>query len=204
MLESSPHEVTLLLKAWSAGDERAREKLVLLVHRELHGLAGRYMAGERPGHTLQTTALVNEVYLRLVDTCEMDWKNRAHFFAICAQLMRRILTDFARSRRSIKRGGGAAAIPLDECLLPGRGSPAEFVALDDALNALTVVDERKSQVVELRFFGGLSVRETAEVLKVSPETVLRDWRLAKMWLLREMSRERRYQGRMTRAGRADS
>jgi RNA polymerase sigma-70 factor, ECF subfamily len=189
MLESSPHEVTFLLKAWSAGDESAREKLVPLVHRELHRMAGRYMAGERSGHTLQTTALVNEVYLRLVDTCEMDWKNRAHFFAICAQLMRRILTDFARSRRSIKRGGGAAKIPLDESLLPGRGSPAEFVALDDALNALTVVDERKSQVVELRFFGGLSVRETAEVLQVSPETVLRDWRLAKAWLLREMSRE---------------
>ena len=189
MLESSPHEVTLLLKAWSAGDESAREKLVPLVHRELHRMAGRYMAGERSGHTLQTTALVNEVYLRLVDTCEMDWKNRAHFFAVCAQLMRRILTDFARSRRSIKRGGGAPAIPLDESLLPGRGSPAEFVALDDALNALTVVDERKSRVVELRFFGGLSVRETAEVLQVSPETVLRDWRLAKSWLLREMSRE---------------
>ena len=186
MLESSPHEVTLLLKAWSAGDESAREKLVPMVYRELHRMAGRYMAGERSGHTLQTTALVNEVYLRLVNTYEMDWQNRSHFFAICAQLMRRILTDFARSRLSLKRGAGAAEIPLDESLLEGVGSSAKFVALDDALNALAAVDERKSRVVELRFFGGLSVRETAEVLKVSPETVLRDWRLAKAWLLREM------------------
>ena len=186
MLESSPHEVTLLLKAWSAGDESAREKLVPMVYRELHRMAGRYMAGERSGHTLQTTALVNEVYLRLVNTYEMDWQNRSHFFAICAQLMRRILTDFARSRLSLKRGAGAAEIPLDESLLEGVGSSAKFVALDDALNALAAVDERKSRVVELRFFGGLSVQETAEVLKVSPETVLRDWRLAKAWLLREM------------------
>ena len=162
MLESSPHEVTLLLKAWSSGDESAREKLVPMVYRELHRMAGRYMAGERSGHTLQTTALVNEVYLRLVNTYEMDWQNRSHFFAICAQLMRRILTDFARSRLSLKRGAGAAEIPLDESLLEGVGSSAKFVALDDALNALAAVDERKSRVVELRFFGGLSVRETAE------------------------------------------
>jgi RNA polymerase sigma factor (TIGR02999 family) len=134
----------------------------------------------------------------------MDWKNRAHFFAVCAQLMRRILTDFARSRRSLKRGGDRASIPLDESLLTGRGSPAEFVALDDALNSLAVLDERKTRVVELRFFGGLSVRETAEVLKVSSETVLRDWRLAKVWLLREMTREQRHQGRMTTARGADS
>ena len=197
MLESTPHEVTVLLKAWSAGDQSAREKLVPLVYRELHRMAGRYMAGERSGHTLQTTALVNEVYLRLVNTREMDWQNRAHFFAISAQLMRRILTDFARSRRSQKRGGGAAAIPLEESLPAGWGSSADFVALDDALNALTAVDERKRQVIELRFFGGLSVQETAEVLKVSPETVLRDWRLAKAWLLREMSRERRHKGQGT-------
>ena len=191
MLESSPHEVTLLLKAWSSGDESAREKLVPMVYRELHRMAGRYMAGERSGHTLQTTALVNEVYLRLVNTYEMDWQNRSHFFAICAQLMRRILTDFARSRLSLKRGAGAAEIPLDESLLEGVGSSAKFVALDDALNALAAVDERKGRVVELRFFGGLSVRETAEVLKVSPETVLRDWRLAKAWLLREMRERQR-------------
>ena len=189
MLESSPHEVTVLLKAWSAGDESAREKLVQVVHRELHSMARRYMAGERSGHTLQPTALVNELYLQLVNTREMNWQNRAHFFAMCAQLMRRILTDFARSRRSLKRGGGAASIPLDESLFAGKDSPASFEALDDALNALAVFDERKSQVVELRFFGGLNVRETAEVLKVSPETVQRDWRLAKVWLLREMSKE---------------
>ena len=204
MLESSPHEVTLLLKAWSAGDESAREKLVPMVYRELHRMAGRYMAGERSGHTLQTTALVNEVYLRLVNTHEMDWQNRAHFFAISAQLMRRILTDFARSRRSQKRGGGAAAIPLEESLLAGWGSSGDFVALDDALNALALVDERKRQVIELRFFGGLSVQETAEVLKVSPETVLRDWRLAKAWLLREMSRERRHKGQRTAPGAENS
>ena len=204
MQESSPHEVTALLKAWSAGDESAREELVQVVYRELHRMARRYMAGERSDHTLQTTALVNEVYLRLVNTHEMDWQNRAHFFAICAQLMRRILTDFARSRRSLKRGGGEAAIPLDESLFTGRGSSAEFVALDDALNALACVDERKSRVVELRFFGGLGVRETAEVLKVSPETVLRDWRLAKAWLLREMSGEQCHEGRKTASGRGDS
>jgi len=189
MLESSPHEVTVLLKAWSAGDESAREKLVRVVHRQLHSMARHYMAGERSAHTLQPTALVNELYLQLVNTREMDWQNRAHFFAMCAQLMRRILTDFARARRSLKRGGGAVAIPLDESLIPGKGSPTSFEALDDALNALALFDQRKSQVVELRFFGGLNVRETAEVLKVSPETVQRDWRLAKAWLLREMTQE---------------
>ena len=129
MLESSPHEVTVLLKAWSAGDESAREKLVQVVHRELHSMARRYMAGERSGHTLQPTALVNELYLQLVNTREMNWQNRAHFFAMCAQLMRRILTDFARSRRSLKRGGGAASIPLDESLFAGKDSPASFEAL---------------------------------------------------------------------------
>src|SRR5215467_1772470 len=142
-------------------------------------MAGRYMAGERSGHTLQTTALVNEVYLRLVDTCEMDWKNRAHFFAICANLMRRVLTDFARSRRSIKRGGGDALLPFDEELFGKSDRAAGMVALDDALNALARIDERKSRVVELRFFGGLSANETAQVLGVSVETVLRDWKLAK-------------------------
>jgi len=200
MLESSPNEVTVLLKAWSAGDESAREKLVHVVHRELHSMARRYMAGERSGHTLQPTALVNELYLQLVNTREMDWQNRAHFFAMCAQLMRRILTDFARSRRSLKRGGGAAPIPLDESLVAGRGS-SSFEALDDALHALAVFDERKSQVVELRFFGGLNVRETAEVLKVSPETVQRDWRLAKVWLLREMSQEHCPEGQLKVADR---
>lgn len=189
MLESSPHEVTLLLKAWSAGDEYAREKLVQVVYRELHSMARRYMTGERSGHTLQPTALVNEVYLRLVNTREIDWQNRAHFFGMCAQLMRNILTDFARSRLSLKRGGGAGTIPLDEALHARRGSTVDIAALDDALKALAAVDERKSRVVELRFFGGFTTAETAEVLKVSEETVMRDWRLAKLWLLREMARE---------------
>jgi RNA polymerase sigma factor (TIGR02999 family) len=204
MLESSSHEVTLLLKAWSAGDESAREKLVPVVYRELHRMARRYMAGERSGHTLQTTALVNELYLQLVNTREMDWQNRAHFFAMCAQLMRRILTDFARSRRSLKRGGGEAAVPLDESLVAGKGSTANFVALDDALNALAAFDERKCRVVELRFFGGLNVRETADVLKVSPETVLRDWRLAKVWLLQEMGREQQQERPAAAADQGDS
>ena len=201
MLESSPHEVTVLLKAWSAGDESAREKLVQVVHRQLHSMARRFLAGERSAHTLQPTALVNELYLQLVNAREMNWQNRAHFFAMCAQLMRRILTDFARARRSLKRGGGAAAVPLDESLMAAKDSPPTFEALDDALNALAVFDERKSQVVELRFFGGLNVGETAEVLKVSPETVQRDWRLAKVWLLREMSKGTGPEGQMKVADR---
>jgi len=183
------NEVSQLLNSWSNGDEQALEKLVPLVYRELHRMARRYMASERPGHTLQTTALINEVYLRLVDSPQISWQNRAHFFAICAQLMRRILTDFARSRSSQKRGGAAFHVPFDEALFEGRDSPADIVALDDALKTLAVTDERKSRVVELRFFGGLSVPETAEVLKVSSETVMRDWKMAKVWLLRELSEE---------------
>jgi RNA polymerase sigma factor (TIGR02999 family) len=158
-----------------------------MVYEQLHRVAQRFMAGERSGHTLQTTALVNEVYLRLVDCGQMNWHDRAHFFAVSAQLMRRILIDFARSRGYQKRGGGVSALSLDEapsvCSEPG----ADLVALDDALKALATVDERKSKVVELRFFGGLSVEETADVLRVSPETVGRDWRLARVWLLRELS-----------------
>lgn len=187
MVERSTNEVSQLLNSWSTGDEQALERLVPLVYRELHRMARRYMASERPGHTLQTTALINEVYLRLVDSPQISWQNRAHFFAICAQLMRRILTDFARSRRYVKRGGAAFHVPFDEALFEGRGPPADIVALDDALKALAVTDERKSRVVELRFFGGLSVPETAEVLKVSSETVMRDWKVAKVWLLRELS-----------------
>lgn len=183
-------DVTALLRAWSAGDETALEKLTPLVYDELHRTAHRYMARERAGHTLQTTALVNEVYLRLVKVSEVNWQNRAHFFAVCARLMRHILTDFARSRRYLKRGGSAALVPFEEALFAGQESPRVIVALDDALKALAGFDERKSRVVELRFFGGLSVEETAEVLRVSVETVLRDWRLAKTWLLREVSRER--------------
>lgn len=186
----SSYEVTALLQAWSAGDEAALEKLTPLVYEELRRTAHRYMARERTGHTLQTTALVNEVYIRLVKVSEVSWQDRAHFFAVCAQMMRRILTDFARSRRYLKRGGNAPRVPFDDALFVGEGAPAEIVALDDALKALAVFDERKSRVVEMRFFGGLSVEETAEVLRVSVETVHRDWRLAKTWLLRELSREK--------------
>lgn len=186
MPASSVHEVSGLLEAWSAGDEQALNKLMPLVYQELRRTARRYMAGERSGHTLQTTALVNEVYLRLVDVQRMNWQNRAQFLAICAQMMRRILIDFARARRYQKRGGGAPKVVFDEALLPAPERSTDFIALDAALNALAEVDKRKSQVVELRFFGGLSVKETADVLKVSSETVMRDWKLAKVWLLREL------------------
>jgi len=181
-------DVTDLLLLWQEGDSAALERLVPLVYRELHRTAHNYMARERTGHTLQTTALVNEVYMRLVDFQSMDWQSRNHFFAICANLMRRVLTDFARSRRSIKRGGGDALLPFDEELFGKSDRAAGMVALDDALNALARIDERKSRVVELRFFGGLSANETAQVLGVSVETVLRDWKLAKAWLFRELNR----------------
>jgi RNA polymerase sigma-70 factor, ECF subfamily len=182
----STHEVTLLLKAWSAGDEEALEKLTPLVYRQLHKIAKRYMAGERSGHTLQTTALVNEAYLRLVDCGKVNWQDRAHFLAVSAQLMRRILIDFARSRGYLKRGADAPHIALEEAPSVSTEPDVNLVALDDALKALFTVDERKSRVVELKFFGGLSVEETAEVLHVSSDTVVRDWRLAKIWLLREL------------------
>ena len=187
---SSAHEITQLLRAWSKGDQEALDKLTPLVYEELHRAAHRYMAQERPGHILQTTALVNEVYLRLVDIREVIWQDRAHFLAVCARLMRRVLTDFARSRGYLKRGGDSPGVALDEALLVCREPPVDLVALDDSLNALAAVDPRKSQVVELRFFGGLSVEETAEVLKVSTETVKRDWKLARVWLLEEMAGER--------------
>jgi len=188
MALSSTHDVTQLLKAWTAGDEQALEKLTPLVYEQLHRAAQHYMAGQRSGHILQATALVNEVYLQLIDCGQMNWQDRAHFFAMSAHLMRRILIDFARSRGSQKRGGGALQISLDEAPSVGSEPDPNLVALDDALKALAAVDERESKVVELRFFGGLSIKETAEVLKVSVETVQRDWRLAKMWLLREMSK----------------
>jgi len=187
MAASLTHEVTHLLKAWTAGDQQALERLTPLVYRQLHRVAQRCMAGERPGHTLQTTALVNEVYLRLVDCEQINWQDRAHFFAVSAQLMRRILIDFARARGYQKRGGGAPHMSLDEAPSVCHEPDANLVALDDALKALAAVDGRKSKVVELRFFGGLSVEETAEVLRVSADTVVRDWRLAKVWLLRELS-----------------
>ena len=181
------HEVTALLRAWSAGDTEALEKLTPLVYRELHRAARRYMVGERSGHTLQATALINEVYMRLVDVRNIDWQNRAHFLAICAQLMRQILTDFARSRHYQKRGGEARHLPLNEALVVSSQPDRNLVELDEALKRLALFDERKSRVVELRFFGGLDVNETAKVLKVSSQTVMRDWRLARIWLLRELS-----------------
>jgi RNA polymerase sigma factor (TIGR02999 family) len=192
----SPQEVTQLLRAWSGGEENALDKLVPLVYGELHRMARRYMAREQPGNTLQVTALVNEAYLKLihspqglVDSRQASWQNRAHFFAVCAQVMRRILVDRARSRRAGKRGMGTRALELDEALVAAQGRSADLVALDDALKDLAALDPRKGQIVELRFFGGLSVEETAEVLKVSKETVMRDWKLAKSWLRRELSRE---------------
>lgn len=186
MKSPSPGEVTQLLQAWGEGDGRALEKLTPLVYDELHRAARNHMARQAPDHTLQATALVNEVYLRLVNFREASWQNRAHFFAVCAKLMRRILIDAARRRQYLKRGGEAPHVELDEALVVSPKMPADLIALDEALQALAVLDPRKSQVVELRFFGGLSVQESAEVLKVSEETVLRDWRLAKMWLLNEL------------------
>jgi RNA polymerase sigma factor (TIGR02999 family) len=182
----SPREVTGLLQAWSRGNEEALQKLIPLVYEQLHAAARRYMARERPGHTLQTTALIHETYLRLVDVRRVNWQNRAHFLAVCAQLMRRILIDFARSRGYKKRGGAVPHVHLDEEVLVTSRPDANLVALDDALNRLALVDARKSRVVELRFFGGLNVKETAEVMKVSTETVMRDWKLAKVWLLRDL------------------
>jgi RNA polymerase sigma-70 factor, ECF subfamily len=184
---SPTHEVTQLLKAWTAGDENALEKLTPLVYEQLHRVARHYMAGQRPGHSLQATALVNEVYLRLVDCGQVNWQDRAHFFAVSAQLMRRILIDFARSRGYQKRGGGIPRISLEDAPSVSSEPDPDIVALDDALKTLAKVDSRKSRVVELRFFGGLSVEETAEVLGVSAETVGRDWKMAKMWLLEELN-----------------
>jgi RNA polymerase sigma factor (TIGR02999 family) len=184
-MEASPDEVTQLLQAWSAGEQGALDKLVPVVYQELRRLAQRYMAHEQPGHTLQTTALVNEAYLRLVNVKQVNWQNRAHFFGVSAQLIRRILVDHARSRRSLKRGGGVA-VSLDEALLVSQERGADLVALDDALKTLAAMDPRRGRVVELRFFGGLSVEETAEVVRVSPETVMHDWKFAKAWLLREL------------------
>ena len=184
----SSHDVTRLLKSWSTGDEEALAKLTPLVYRQLREIAGRYMAGERDGHILQTTALVHEAYVRLVDCGGVNWQDRAHFFAVSAQLMRRILIDFARSRDYLKRGGAVPHISLEEAPSVCDEPDVNLLALDDALKALAAVDERKSKVVELKFFGGLNVKETAEVLRVSSDTVMRDWKLAKIWLLRELSR----------------
>ncbi|MGO9240585.1 MAG: sigma-70 family RNA polymerase sigma factor [Bryobacteraceae bacterium] len=179
-------DVSQLLRAWSGGDQGALEKLTPVVYDELHRLARRYMAGERPGHSLQATALVNEAYMRLVDYRRMQWQDRAHFFAVSAQLMRRILVEHAR-RHNLKRGGDLQQVSLEKAAVVDSGRATDLVALDDALNALARLDPRKVQVVEMRFFGGLSVKETAEVLKVSPVTVMRDWSTARAWLYRELT-----------------
>ena len=179
-------DATDLLVAWSNGDQTAFDRLVPLVYQELRGLAQRYMRHERPDHLLGTTALVNEAYLRLIDVNRIQWKDRAHFLAVAARTMRRILVEFARHRGRQKRGGEVQRVTLDEAPEALREKSADFVALDDALSTLATIDSRMSQVVELRFFGGLSVHETAEVLNVSAETVMRDWKTAKVWLLREL------------------
>jgi RNA polymerase sigma-70 factor, ECF subfamily len=179
-------EVSGLLRAWSDGDRDALDRLTPIVYAELHRLARGYMKRERPGHSLQATALVNEAYMRLVDYKGMHWQNRAHFFAVSAQLMRRILVEHAR-RHNLKRGGNVPHVSLDDAVIVGGDRDADLVLLDEAMNTLAQFDARKAQVVEMRFFGGLSVDETAEVLKVSPVTVMRDWSTAKAWLYRELA-----------------
>jgi len=185
---TSSHEVTRLLVAWGKGDQAAHHQLMPLVYDELRRLAHGYMKRERSGHTLQTSALVHEAFLKLVDQKDARWQNRAHFFAIAAQLMRRILVDYARNRRYKKRGGDARRVELDEPMIVSRERAADVIALDDALKHLAEFDDRKSQIVVLRFFGGLSIDETAAILDVSSATVMRDWTLAKAWLRKEISR----------------
>lgn len=186
-MDSSPTDVTELLAAWGNGDQAAGDRLIPLVYQELHRLAHHYMKRESPHHTLQTSALVNEAFVRLVDQKNVKWQNRAHFFGIAAQMMRRILVDHARSRHYAKRGGGAQQISFDEALVISDERTAEVVAVDEALQRLEEFDARKSKIVEMRFFAGLSIQETAEVLGVSPGTIMRDWTLAKAWLRREIS-----------------
>jgi len=186
-MATSPNEITQLLVAWGNGDPAALDQLMPLVYSELHRLAHRHIKKERPGHTLQTSALLNEAFVRLVDQRDVTWRSRGHFFAIAAQMMRRILVDYARSRRYAKRGGDAHQVSFDENLIVSRQLSADVVKLHDALNELVNIDERKAKIVELKFFGGLSIEETAEVLSVSPGTVMRDWTLAKAWLRLAMS-----------------
>jgi RNA polymerase sigma factor (TIGR02999 family) len=182
------NEITELLVAWSGGDKKALDELMQIVYEELRRLAHRQLAKERRGHTLQTTALVNEAYLKLVDQKRVKWQGRSHFFALSSQLMRRILVDYARSRQYAKRGGGKSALPLDEALIVAPERASEMIALDEALTELAKHDERKARIVELRFFSGMSIDETSELLGVSPGTVMKDWTLAKAWLQREMDR----------------
>jgi len=186
MNSPAPDEVTLLLLAWSKGDRAALDQLMPLIYAELHRLAHRHLGAERPGHSLQTTALVNEAYLRLVEQKDLHLQNRAHFFAVAAQLMRRILVDYARARYNAKRGGGVLKLTLEDAAEVSAERSAEMVALDDALTSLAAFDQRKSHMVELRFFGGLNIEETAEILQVSPGTVMREWTRAKAWLQREL------------------
>ena len=185
-----PQEVTQLLVDWGNGNQAALDRLMPVVYTGLRQLAHQYMRRERPGHTMQTTALIHEAYLRLVDQNQVRWQHQAHFFGIAARLMRQILIEHARSRTRAKRGGGVGTISLDEAAIVSQARATELLALDDALERLATIDPRKSRVVELRFFGGLSVEEAAIVLNVAPNTVLRDWRLAKAWLHREISHER--------------
>jgi RNA polymerase sigma factor (TIGR02999 family) len=192
MIDSpGPANITRLLVDWRAGDQAALDQLMPLVHDELRRLARRHMAHERVGHTLQATALVNEAFVRLIDVRQVKWQDRAHFFAMSSRLMRRILVDFARSKGYQKRGGDAQKVSFDEALIVTHEPGQDLVALDDALDALAAFDARKAQVVEMRFFGGLSVEETAEALQVSVDTVMRDWKLAKAWLLRELKQSER-------------
>src|ERR1051325_527714 len=186
-MTTSQPQLTQLLKDWGNGDPATHDVLMSAVYEELHRLAHQYMRKERPGHTLQTSALVNEAFVKLVDQRDVEWQNRAHFFGIAAQMMRRILVDHARARQSAKRGGTSRPLSLDEALIVSDERSAEVIALDEALQELVRFDERKSRIVELRFFGGLSIDETAEVLSVSPGTVMRDWTLAKAWLRREIT-----------------
>ncbi len=188
MPQPPAHDVTQLLIAWSDGDKSALDKLMPLVYEELRRLAHHYMSRERAGHTLQTTALINDAYLRLVNRKSVHWQNRAHFFAICAQLMRTILVDHARARGYKKRGGGARPVELDEAMVVSQERAAEVVALDEALTELEALDPKQGRIVELRFFGGLSIEETAKVLHLSPATIKREWSTAKAWLYRELNR----------------
>src|SRR6185369_11724653 len=181
------HELTQLLAAWSDGEEEALEKLAPLVHAELYRLAKRYMSRERPDHLLQTSALINEAYVRLIDWKAVRWQNRAHFFGVAAQMMRRILVDFARKRPTVGKDAEALNMSLDDAMTVTTDKDADLLALDEALKSLATIDDRKSQVVELRFFGGLSVEETAEVMKIAPITVMREWNKAKAWLYRELA-----------------
>lgn len=191
-MPSAPsHEITALLQAWNSGDEQALEKLTPLIYEELHRAANRCLLGGRRDQTLQATALINELYLRAIGMNRISWQSRAHFFAICARQMRWILTDFYRAKQYQKRGAGAERVSLDESAALSRETSRDLLAIDQALTRLAVVDQRKSQVVELRFFGGLSVKETAEVLKVSVDTVMRDWKLARAWLLSELNGQKR-------------